>query len=149
IALAEKICRETPGVAHTITISGMSFVMSTNSSNFGSMFIVLESFEKRRTPQLHANAIMARLQRAFNQQTKDGLVVVFGAPPIPGLGVASGFKLMVEDRSGLGLDELQKQTDALVAKLQKMPGLSGVFSQFRSNTPQLYMDPDRTKIAAL
>ena len=27
------------------------------------------------------------------------------APPIPGLSVAGGFKLMVEDRGGLGLDD--------------------------------------------
>jgi multidrug efflux pump len=149
VALAEKICRETRGVAHTITIAGLSFVQAANSSNYGSMFIVLEPFAKRRTPDLHANAIMARLQRAFNRQLKDGLITVFGAPPIPGLSVASGFKIMVEDRTGLGLEFLQKQTDALVGKLQKAPGLAGVFTQFRSNTPQLYMDPNRTKAAAL
>src|SRR5262249_54661069 len=113
------------------------------------MFIVLEPFEKRRSPELHANAIMARLQRAFNRQLKDGVVSVFGAPPIPGLGVASGFKLMVEDRSGLGLTFLQQQTESLIAKLRQEPGLVGVGTQFRSDTPQLWMQPDRTKIASL
>jgi multidrug efflux pump len=149
IAQAVKICQETPGVAHTITISGLSFLLSANSSNFGSMFIVLEPFEKRRSPELHANAIMARLQRAFNRQLRDGVVSVFGAPPIPGLGVASGFKLMVEDRSGLGLSFLQDQTEKLIAELRHEPGLVGVGTQFRSNTPQLWMDPDRTKAASL
>ena len=31
------------------------------------------------------------------------MVIVFGAPPVPGLGVAGGFKIMVEDNGGIGL----------------------------------------------
>ena len=56
---------------------------------------------------------------------------------------------MVEDAGGLGLPALQHQTDDLVQKLQTQPGLTGVSTQFRSNTPQLFMDIDRTKVAAL
>ncbi|QJW99554.1 RND efflux system, inner membrane transporter [Frigoriglobus tundricola] len=43
----ERIARETPGVGHTVTNSGMSFLLQSNSSNFASMFIVLDSFEER------------------------------------------------------------------------------------------------------
>ena len=39
---------------------------------------------------------------------------VRNSSPIPGLGVAGGFKLMVEDRGGRGLEDLQEQTDELV-----------------------------------
>ena len=35
------------------------------------------------------------------------MVSVFGAPPVPGIGMAGGFKLMVEDRGDLGLPALQ------------------------------------------
>jgi multidrug efflux pump len=65
------------------------------------------------------------------------------------LSVAGGFKLMVEDRGGLGLDALQRQTDDLVHKLQAVPGLTGVSTQFRSNTPQIFADIDRTKAYSL
>jgi multidrug efflux pump len=37
----DKIALEAAGVSHTITISGMSFLLQSNASNFGSMFIVL------------------------------------------------------------------------------------------------------------
>ena len=33
----EKMFRETKGIRHVVTISGMSFLLSANSSNFGSM----------------------------------------------------------------------------------------------------------------
>ena len=149
VAQVEKIAHETPGVAHSVTVSGMSLVGSVNSSNFGTLFIILDPFEKRKSPDLTADAIMARMRRECNKQVKDGLVTVFGAPPIPGFSVASGFKIMIEDRSGIGLDPLQKQTDTIVGKLQHDPNVVGAMTQFRSNTPQLYMDVDRTKVQAL
>jgi multidrug efflux pump len=149
LALAEEIAHDTPGVAHTVTVAGMSLVGSVNSSNFGTVFIILDPFDKRRRPELRADAIMAHLRREYGRRIKDGVATVFGAPPIPGLSVASGFRVMVEDRSGLGLDALQQQTDALVGKLNRTPQLVGVQTQFSSNTPQLYMDVDRTKVASL
>jgi multidrug efflux pump len=150
-ALAEidRLTRATPGVAHTITIAGISFVQQANSSNFGSMFVILEPFDKRRGPGLSDEAIMAKLRPQWAQKVDDAQVVAFGAPPIPGLSVAGGFKLIVEDRGGLGLSDLQTQTDRLIRKLRKQPELIGVSTQFRSNTPQLFMDIDRTKAAAL
>ncbi|HEV8003954.1 MAG TPA: efflux RND transporter permease subunit [Planctomycetaceae bacterium] len=145
----EAIARQTKGVAHTITISGISFVLQADSPNFASMFVVLAPFEQRTSPDLSSDAIVARMRAAWAREIKDAQVVAFGAPAIPGLSVAGGFKLMVEDRAGLGLDALQRQTDQLVHKLQARSGLVGVSTQFRSSTPQLYADIDRTKAYSL
>ncbi len=137
-------------MAHTVTVAGFSFVQSAYGSNFGSMFVTLAPFEQRKGhPELSDEAIMARLRPAWARQVKDAQVLAFGAPPIPGLSVAGGFKFMVEDRGGIGLSVLQQQTDALIRKLQKQPGLVGVSTQFRSTTPQLFMDIDRTKVTSL
>jgi multidrug efflux pump len=149
MAVVERITLNTSGVAHTVTISGLSFVQSANSSNFGSMFVILDPFDQRRAPRLKDTSIAAELRRQWAEEIKDGVVQVFSAPPIPGLSVASGFKLMVEDRGGLGLTALQRQSDALVRKLQDQPGLLSVTSQLRTDTPQLFMDIDRTKAASL
>ena len=149
VALVEQIARRTPGVAHTVSVSGMSLVLSANSSNFATLFVNLDPFGKRQKPELSGNAIAARLRQDYARQVKDGAVTVFGAPAIPGLGVAGGFQLMVEDRGALDLTSLQRQTDALVGKLQAEAGLVGVLTQFRSNTPMLYMEVDRTKVESL
>ena len=77
------------------------------------------------------------------------MVSVRNSSPIPGLGVAGGFKIMVEDRGGRGLADLQSQTDRLTRKLQDVPGLADVQTGFRSNAPQIYLDIDRTKAVAL
>ena len=82
----------------------MSFVLQANSSNFGSMFIVLDPFDERQSPELRRHGHHGQAAQGMGAaQVKDAEVTVFGASPIPGLGVAGGFKLMVEDRGGLGL----------------------------------------------
>ncbi len=83
------------------------------------------------------------------QQIPEAAIGVFGAPPVDGLGTAGGFKLMVEDRGSQGPQTLQQMTDALVERGNHQPGLLGLFTLFRSNTPQLYVDIDRTKVKSL
>jgi multidrug efflux pump len=145
----DEITRQSKGVAHTISVAGMSFVQQATGSNFASLFVTLDPFELRRGTRLSDEAIMAHLRREWQRQVLDAQVLAFAAPPIPGLSVAGGFKLMVEDQAALGLPLLQKQTDAFIAKLQSEPSLSGVSTQFRSATPQLYLDIDRAKLQSL
>jgi multidrug efflux pump len=150
VRLVDKIARETPGVSHTVAFSGMSFLLQATSPNFASMFIVLDPFDVRRqSPSLRDTAIMNKLKKAWAEQVKDAVVTVYGAAPVPGLGVAGGFKLIVEDRGDLGPEALQQQVDALVRNLKGLPGLNNVATQFRSQTPQLFLDVDRTKVASL
>jgi multidrug efflux pump len=149
VAQIEAIARRTAGVAHTITISGTSYVLQANSPSFATMFVVLDPFAKRRSPDLTDTAVMARLRAAWAREIKDAQVIAFGAPAIPGLSVAGGFKLMVEDRGGLGPAALQIHTDELVRRLRANPALTGASTQFRSNTPQIFADIDRAKAASL
>jgi multidrug efflux pump len=149
VAKAEAVARATPGVAHTVCIAGTSFLLQANSPNFASMFIVLDPFDKRQSPGLRDTAIMAKLRRAWTENVKEAQVTVYGASPIPGLGVAGGFKFIVEDQVGLGLPALQENTDKLVRVLRDQRGFNNVATQFRSNMPQLYFDIDRAKVASL
>ena len=141
----EKIAHEIPGVEHTMSIPGQSFVLNAVSSNFGSMFVILEPFHDRHGAELSADAIAMKLRRRVYQEVQEAQVAVFGAPPVDGLGNAGGFKLMVEDRGDTGLDILQAQADALAEKANAQPGLVGVINTFRADAPQLYVDVDRTK----
>ena len=97
-----------------------------------------------------ADAIAARLrERCRERSARGGGRHVFGAPPIEGLGTTGGFKLILEDRGNLGLDELQRVSDQIVARGNKTPGLQGLFNSSRANAPWLYLDIDRTKCLAL
>jgi hydrophobe/amphiphile efflux-1 (HAE1) family protein len=141
----DYLARKVDGVDHTIVISGQSLLLNANAPNFGSMYVMLKKFEERRSPGLASHEIADTLQTRFQSKIRDAKVGIFGAPPIDGLGNAGGFKMMIEDRGNLGLDELQKATDKIVAKGNATPGLQGLFTSTRTDTPWLYLDIDRTK----
>jgi multidrug efflux pump subunit AcrB len=143
------IAGETDGVEHVILNAGQSFVLNANSSNFGGGFFVLKPFDERRGADRHSDAVAATIRRRCAAEIPEALVSIFGAPPVDGLGTAGGFKLMVQDRGDAGLDVLQGQADELADQGTKQPGLVGLFNGFRANTPQLYIDVDRTKCKSL
>ncbi len=149
VAQVVAVARQTRGVAHFVAISGLSFLLQANSPNFASGFVVLDPFDQRRDPSMRDTAIMARLRKGWREKVKDAQVTVYGSSPIPGLGSAGGFRLIIEDRGDRGMRVLQQQTDAVVRKLRALPGLSSVATQFRSNTPQYHLDIDRTKAASM
>jgi multidrug efflux pump len=141
----EKIALETPGVAHTVSIPGTSFVLNANSSNYGNIFVILKQFSERRDAALSGEAIAGRLRERLAREVPEARVLVFGAPAVRGLGNAGGFKLMVEATGDVNFDALQDHADRLAAKGNQQPGLVGLFNGFRARTPQLYVDIDRTK----
>ena len=145
----EKLARDTPGVAHTVGISGKSLILNANAPNLGSMYVLFEGFGERHGAQLSADAIAAALRDRCAREVQGAIVSTFGAPPIDGLGTTGGFKLIVEDRGNLGLGALQRVSDQIVARGNATPGLQGLFNASRANTPWLYLEIDRTKCMAL
>ena len=118
-------------------------------SNYGTMYVVLDEFHDRHGGELGADAIAAKLRAACYREVQEAQVAVFGAPPVDGLGSAGGFKVMVRDVSDLGLDPLQEAADGLAASGNEQPGLVGLFSAFRAQTPQMYVDVDRERCKAM
>jgi multidrug efflux pump subunit AcrB len=142
----ERIALRLPGVKHTVAIAGQSLLLNANAPNFGAMYVMLDDFQDRTDPQLSGDAIAARLQLELEGQIPDGLINVFGAPPVEGLGTAGGFKVMLEDRGDSGPKALQGVADAVLADGKKTDGLQGLFTSFRAETPWLELDINRTAV---
>ncbi|MGH6861241.1 MAG: efflux RND transporter permease subunit, partial [Phyllobacterium sp.] len=137
-----------PGVESTIAFPGLSIAGFTNSSNAGVVFVSLKPFDERKTPELSAGAIAM----ALNQQLgsiQESFSAVFPPPPVQGLGSIGGFKLQIEDRNGLGYQALDDATKAFLAKAATAPELTGLFTSYQINVPQLYADVDRAKARQL
>ena len=151
----EAIAAKAPGVKHTVAISGQSLLLNANAPNFGAMYVMLDDFHHRASADLGGDAIAARLQGRFQDEIEDGLINVFGAPPVEGLGTAGGFKLVLEDRGDLGLEELQAQAEKVVGEgnnakdRARGPVVQDLFTSFRANTPWLFLDIDRSKAETL
>jgi len=141
------IALKTPGVEGAIAFPGLSINGFTNSPNAGIVFVALKPFEDRRGKTLSGNALADQLNKKFGA-IQDANVAVFAPPPVMGLGQIGGFKMQIEDRAGLGPEELYKQTQAVVEAASKEPALAGVFSGFQVNVPQVTADIDREKARA-
>jgi multidrug efflux pump subunit AcrB len=143
------IALKTPGVNHVINIVGFSGATFTNAPNAAAMFIVLDSFDKRAgNPSLSADAIQRTLFGKF-APIQEGLVLVVQPPAVQGIGNAGGFRMMVEDRAGKGPAALQNAAYAMMGKAAQTPGLVQVFTLFENQTPQVYLEIDRTRVELL
>jgi multidrug efflux pump len=160
------------GVAHTSAITGRAMGLDANGSNFGSVFVMLDEFGKRREPKLYSEAIIAELRRRFSKEIPEAQISVTAPPPVRGVGRAGGFKLMIKDHGDQGARALQGYADnlvelgnnitideqrvALIPKERKdkaPPGnrkaLTGLFTGFRANVPSLFVDIDRAQALAM
>ncbi|MBV8656730.1 MAG: efflux RND transporter permease subunit, partial [Burkholderiales bacterium] len=142
------ITLKTPGVEHAVAFPGLSINGFTNSSNSGIVFATLKPFEQRRGKGLSAGEIAGNLNAQYGQ-IQDAVIVMFPPPPVQGLGTTGGFKLQLEDRAGLGYEALDEATKAFMAKAAKTPELTGLFTSYKVNVPQLYAGLDRTKAQQL
>lgn len=145
----ERIALETRGVKHVVTVTGQSLLLSAFGSNYGSQFILLDDYDKRRDPSMHSEVIANELRRRFAIEIPEAQPAVFGPPPLRGIGRAGGFKLMVEDRSDIGLIPLQDAGDDLVLQGNQTRSLVGLFNIFRANSPQLFVDVNRKECRML
>jgi hydrophobe/amphiphile efflux-1 (HAE1) family protein len=149
MARIEDAALATPGVAHTVGISGQSLLLNANAPNLGSMYVMFKPFRERTTADQSADGITRMLEEKCRKEVRGATVSVFGAPPVEGLGTTGGFKMILEDRGNLGLAELQSVADRVVADGSATPGLSRLFNSSRFNTPWLHLTIDRTKCSTL
>jgi multidrug efflux pump len=138
------IALQQPGVDHAVAFPGLSINGFTNSPNSGIVFVTLKPFDERKSKDLSAAAIAMALNQKFSQ-IQQAYIAMFPPPPVSGLGTIGGFRLQIEDRSGLGFDELYRQTQNLIAKGYQTPQLQGLFSSYQANVPQVTADVDREK----
>jgi multidrug efflux pump len=143
------IGKNIPGVETTFAIEGLSILDSTIKSNALTVFFPLKPFSERiGHPEQSAAAILRKLQGAVSP-IQDAFVIAIQPPSVRGMGNAGGFQLEIEDRGNAGLAQLQQATNSIVAAANADPGMRGVFSTYRSQVPQLYLNIDREKLQTL
>lgn len=133
-----------PGVQNVVGFPGLSINGFTSSSSAAILFATLKPFEERQTPELAGGAIAASLQQKFFG-IDQAYAAVFPPPAVSGMGAIGGFKLQIQDRGDLGYEALNDAVKAVTMQAYQNPALTGVFSSYNIDTPQLFTDVDRTK----
>jgi hydrophobe/amphiphile efflux-1 (HAE1) family protein len=141
---ATNIALNTRGIEHAAPFAGLDAITSTVASNSGTVFTGLPSLYKHEIPGVTANTVLADLTARLSA-VKGARVLTIPPPPVQGIGSAGGFKMMLEDRAGLGSEALVRAANELAAAANKDPHFGGVFTLFNAGAPSVYADIDRVK----
>jgi hydrophobic/amphiphilic exporter-1 (mainly G- bacteria), HAE1 family len=140
----EDMLAKEEGIEFYTGISGFSLLTNTYNSNIGFFFISLKEWKERGKET--AAFLTAKLNREFARDIPEATVMAFGPPPIQGLGTAAGFSMMLQDRGGNSPEYLAGQTAKFMQAASKRPEIGRVYSTFRTNVPQVFLDVDRDKV---
>ena len=141
-----SIALEHPGVESAIAFPGLSINGFVNASNAGIVFVTLKPAGERHGASLTAGGIVQALNGSY-AGIQEAFVAIFPPPAVQGLGSVGGFKLYVEDRAGVGFEELYSQVQGALAQGRSTPALAGLFSSFQVSVPQIdtHVDRERAK----
>lgn len=136
-----------PGVSDVVAVSGFSMLAGAGS-NRGLGIVVLKDWDDRTTPELQLRQIYQRLLGKL-WSLPDAQAMIFPMPPIPGLGTTSGFDLRIQDSLSRSPEALAQVTNGLIFQANSDPRLNRVFSTYRANVPQYFLEVDRDKAKAI
>ena len=139
---AVDIILKTPGVEHVAPFAGLDATTFTVASNAGTIFSGLPSLYNHDIRGITASSVLADLRKRLSV-IQDAYVLTIPPPPVQGIGNSGGFKMMLEDRAGLGTQALVNAANALVAAANKDPSFAGVFTLLNAGSPSVYADIDR------
>lgn len=154
LARTDAVMRETsekikvlPGIKNVINIVGFS-LMGGSGENVGMMFVNLEDWGKRQTPDLEAKNIALKIM-GIGMGNPSANIFAITPPALMGVGVAGGVNMVLQAMEGQSPIELSNTLRSFNAELGKLEGVARAMSSYEANTPQLNLELDRQKAEAL
>ncbi len=140
----DKIIGETAGLQDYMTISGYSILEGAAMPNAGFSVMVFKNWDDRGEDE-HQSAILESLNMRLSQ-LKNGIAFAFPMPSLPGVGMSGGLVMQLQDRGGVGMSTLQQVANEFMNDGNSQAGLQGMYTTFRANVPQLFIDIDRDQV---
>src|SRR5690554_1754597 len=135
-----------PSVESVFSVAGFSF--AGQGQNMGMAFVKLKDWSERQDPSQSAGAILGRAWAGLSQ-IKDATIFPINLPPIPELGTASGFDMMLLDRNNLGHEAMTGIRNQLLGMAAQDPRLARVRPNGMPDVPIFRIDVDYEKVKSL
>jgi HAE1 family hydrophobic/amphiphilic exporter-1 len=140
----DQVIANTKGVRDYLTISGFSILDGAVIPNAGFSVMVFQNWDDRGKGELQGDIIKSLNQRF--SKLKEGIATAFPMPSLPGVGNSGGLVMQLQDRGGLGLSTLQQVANEFTQDGNSQSGLSKMYTTFRANVPQLFLNIDRDQV---
>ena len=138
---AIDIALKNPAIRNVAGFVGLDGATFSNAPNAGVLFFTLKPHGERK---LSATQVQGQLFPALGQ-IRGGNLLIIAPPPVAGIGTGGGFKMMIEDRIGVGYPALAQAAQAMMMQANAEPSVAGAFSPFNIGTPRLTADIDRDR----
>jgi len=145
----EAMVSSQPEVESVAAIVGFSVLSGGAQSNAGTLFVVLKHWDERKGMEHSVFALQQRVNGMAYMMLPEAQVYAIAPPAVPGMGIAGGTEVVIEDTLGRSHVELAGVINNVVADLSQRPEFASVFSTFRANVPQYNIDIDRQKSKSL
>ncbi|WP_340677965.1 efflux RND transporter permease subunit [Paraglaciecola sp.] len=127
------------------TVAGFSFAGSGQNAAIG--FVSLKHWDERQDDDLSVKAVAGKAMGFFST-IKEAFVFAFAPPAVTELGTANGFAMFLQDRAGLGHDQLLQARNMLLGMAAQSPVLAQVRPNGQEDKPELALDIDLAKAEA-
>ena len=139
------ILKQDPAVEVVTSITGYSILNGAMASNGGTLFVVLKPWDERPESQDLVFNVASRINGQAFLEVPEAQVYAISPPAVPGMGAVGGLELMLQDTLSRPPAELAAVLNNLIVDGNQTPGLQNVFSTYRANVPQYFIDVDRIK----
>ncbi|MBQ3971438.1 MAG: multidrug efflux RND transporter permease subunit [Selenomonadaceae bacterium] len=141
--------RKLPGIHNTMYVNGFDILSFGSKSSAGTMFLGLETWDKRTEPGTDINSLIGQVFGIGAKIAPEAQVIAFNPPALPGLGMVGGWSMQLQDMSGHTDEELNDITNKIVAAMNQRPELQGVRTTYKINSPVYDFEIDREKVKTL
>ena len=137
----DSLIASDPAVASRTVISGFSFIGSGQGPSYGSIIIKLKDWEERSLMQSSDIVYQTLFMRA-QKVIKEGQVLFFAPPMIPGYSASSDIELNMQDKTGGDLNHFFDVVNDYIAALKERPEINSAQTTFNPSFPQYMLDID-------
>ena len=134
----QEVAKEIDAVESVTSLAGYEILTEGRGSNAGTCLINLKDWSERHAS---VHAVIEELE----EKTKDfGAIVEYFEPPaVPGYGSAGGIALRLLDKNPTpDYQEFDRVTHAFMEALEARPEITGLFTFYAANFPQIKLDID-------
>ncbi len=141
----EQIVSRMPEIQEVFGVGGFGFAGS--GPNQGILFCMLKDFANGLASSIRRRRSSGQLFGQFSEIT--GAQVFPFLPPSVSIGNFGGFQYELLDQTGGPIENLANAARRLAAEANRTPGVTGVFTQFTADDPQLIVTIDREQAKSL
>ena len=122
--------------------AGYNMIAGIASTNSGVIFVVLDDYSERT---ITSAELADMLTKELYMAVPEAQSYAFIPPSIPGLGIASGVEIQIQDLQGRGTRYLLRNAERLMDTLRTSDLIASVSSQFSADIPQQRIEINRAQ----